>query len=155
MYNTTTLLYSDDMTTNTVDTTPVPTETQPTRIKYDPTRSVAEQFPVGTGVTECLWTDSHAWEVVGHKGSNTILIRKLRPERDQSFKPDWVPGGFAGHCTNAGQQRWILHSDPSQPVLRHTLGKRARESLARSGGFTKHGVRWLIGQATYYHDYNF
>ena len=94
------------------------------------------------------YSDVKPFEVIRHVSDKTIDIRAMQAERDPSWKPDFVPGGFFGTVLNQGSQRWIIQSSPAGRVVRIRLGKR--------GWADKHGNRYdLSVKPIKFHDYNF
>ncbi len=95
-----------------------------------------------------LYTDIEPWEVVNVISAKTIEIRKMK-----AVEADWgrefVAGGFFGHTPNNQDQKWLIGSDETQPVIRARLNKK---------GFYKseHGSRhYLADQPIKFYDYNF
>lgn len=68
------------------------------------------------------YTDSHPYEVVA-RTAKTLTLRKMKAEKDPTWKGDFIPGGFAAHCANQNEQRWFLQSDPEGSVVRAHLRK--------------------------------
>lgn len=66
---------------------------------------------VGDGVTVNLYTDRHAATVI-KKTATTVTVRRDKAILDPNFKPEWVVGGFAGHCTNQEEQSYTYEEDP-------------------------------------------
>jgi hypothetical protein len=65
------------------------------------------------------WSDVHPYEVISITTSGyTATVRAMQAELDPSWRPEVVPGGFAGHCVNNVDQRWIITPDPEGVVLR-------------------------------------
>ena len=95
-----------------------------------------------------LHSDIHPCEVVRVISEKTIEIRAMKSERDPSWKPEIEPGGFCGHCTNNGEQRWTCVSDDSAPVIRARLRKDGRFHSQR-------GAHRLSNEPRRFHDYNF
>lgn len=60
---------------------------------------------VGDGATVKLWSDRHAGTII-KVTKKTITIQRDKATLDPSFKPEWIPGGFAGHCTNQDEQTY-------------------------------------------------
>lgn len=100
---------------------------------------------VGMYANEYLWSDVHPWEIIKINSKNKITIRSMKYERDPTFKPNISVGGFAGHCNNQHQQKWIIESDPNGAV---------REIRRRKNG--RWGAYHKIEDYPYYfYDYNF
>lgn len=72
---------------------------------------------VGDGVTVNLWSDSHAYTVI-KRTPKTITIQQDKATLDSNFKPEWIPGGFAGHCINQEEQTWTYEPNPNGEILR-------------------------------------
>ncbi len=60
---------------------------------------------VGDGATVNLWSDRHAGTIIKVTKAS-ITIQRDKATLDPNFKPEWVAGGFAGHCTNQDEQKW-------------------------------------------------
>lgn len=125
------------------------------KIQYDPNKTPIENMPIGMQATYTLWTDCEPYEIVGHKGSNTILLREMKAELDPSWKPDWVPGGYAGVVRNNEDQKWILSSDSNASITTLRISKKRAEAIIKYGEFRVNGCRWSFGKACKYRDYNF
>lgn len=65
---------------------------------------------VGDGVTVNLWSDRHAATVIKVTKS-TVTVRRDKATLNPDFKPEWIPGGFAGHCTNQDEQTYTYEPD--------------------------------------------
>ena len=76
-----------------------------------------------------LYSDVIPYEVVRVISSKTVEIRQMNATRDPSWIPDHVPGGFAGHVRNNDSQRWIITSNPHNPVIRARVTKNGRWSV--------------------------
>jgi len=95
------------------------------------------------------WSDVNPYEVVRVISDKTLEIREMNAERDESWKPEIVVGGFAGHCVNQNEQRWIITSDDSREVVRIRLS-------AKKGWQDKHGRRFSLSEKPVkFYDYNF
>lgn len=42
----------------------------------------------------------------------------MKAERDPTYMPEFVVGGFSAVCTNQNDQRWVFSSDPDRRVIR-------------------------------------
>lgn len=107
---------------------------------------------VGMGCTALYWSDRTPFEVVQKIGSKTLLIRAMDSIKDPNFKPNIIPGGFAGHCTNNYEQKYTYKSNPANRTtkIRLSLGK----SRPR-GWYDRTGLKYFMGDAYCFHDYNF
>lgn len=102
---------------------------------------------VGDGVTINLWTDRHAATVIKVTKSMVVVQRDtaiLNPD----FKPEWIPGGFAAHCTNQDEQTYTYRRNPDGAITK----------IRWSNKFQRYGTPGNIslskGRHEYY-DYNF
>jgi hypothetical protein len=94
------------------------------------------------------YSDINPYEVIRKISDKTLEIRSMNAERDPSWKPDIVPGGFCANYRNQDQQKWIItRSEDSQTVLIR-LGKR--------GWKDRDGRRFsLSDKPCKFYDYNF
>ena len=94
------------------------------------------------------YSDVNPYEVVRVVSDKTLEIRRMNAERDPSYKPEFIPGGFSGHCVNQLDQEWIISSDPTASVIRIRKGK--------NGWKDAHGVKYqLTDKPVKFYDYNF
>lgn len=107
------------------------------------------EVEVGDGVTLCLYTDAHAYTVL-KKTAKTILIQRDRAILDPSFKPEFVPGGFAAHCVNQEEQRYTYERDPNGETVRCYWS----EKLGRYTTGGDQSIKIRPGRHEFY-DYNF
>jgi hypothetical protein len=110
---------------------------------------------VGQAATFCLWTDSHACEVVAVSPSGRkVTVREMKATIDPAFKPEFIPGGFVGHVPNQDDQRWTLESDPAGAThVAHWSDKRKRYEVGGRGGCRVYVH--AAGEGHEFHDYNF
>ena len=95
------------------------------------------------------WSDVNPYEVVRVVSDKTLEIREMNAERDESWKPEIIPGGFLVHCVNQNSQKWIITSDESREVVRIRLS-------AKKGWQDKYGRRFqLADKPVKFYDYNF
>jgi hypothetical protein len=94
------------------------------------------------------YSDVTPFEIVRVVSDKTVEIRGMIANRDTTWTPEVVPGGFVGHCTNQDEQRWVILSDPTRPTFRIRLGKK--------GWKDKYGSRYSLStRPRRFHDYNF
>jgi len=94
------------------------------------------------------YSDVTPYEVVRFVSDKTLEVRRMEAERDESVKLEWAVGGFAGHCINQRDQKWIITSNESNPTVRIRLGKK--------GWKDAHGQRYdLNDKPIMFYDYNF
>lgn len=107
------------------------------------------EIEVGDGVTECLWSDRHACTVIA-RTAKTLTIQRDKAILDPNFKPEWIPGGFAAHCTNNEEQTYAYERDPNGQIIK------CRWSEKRGGWQTGSDGSIRIIRGRYeFHDYNF
>src|SRR5262245_3891207 len=96
-----------------------------------------------------LVTESYPYEIVRVISDNIIEVREMDAKLDGNWKPEIIPGGFAGHCTNQHSQHghWVFTSNPAYPVSRVH-----RRKNRRCG---KGGYHVLADKPCRFYDYNF
>jgi hypothetical protein len=96
------------------------------------------------------YSDTSPYEIVRVVSDKTIELRAMTAERDENWKPEFIPGGFSAHCTNNGDQRsaWIIKSNPENYTVRARLQK--------DGSWkSEHGRHTLSKAPAKHYDYNF
>ena len=94
------------------------------------------------------WSDVDPYEIVRVISSKTLEVRPMKADRDESWKPNFVPGGFVGTVTNQCEQRWTITSDAACPIIRIRLGKQ--------GWKDARGNRFQLADAPRkFYDFNF
>ncbi|CAB5219225.1 hypothetical protein UFOVP229_43 [uncultured Caudovirales phage] len=95
------------------------------------------------------YSDADPYEVVRIISDKTLEVREMDAVRDESVTLQWDVGGFAGHCVNQRDQRWVITSNPANDVVRIRLSK--------TGVWKdKHGRRFgLTDKPVKFYDYNF
>jgi hypothetical protein len=98
----------------------------------------------------CSWgydqTNIDYYKVMEVK-NKSVVIAGIGQERDESVKMEFHVGGFSAHCSNQRDQKWIIKSNPSNPVIRIRLGKK--------GWTGKFGRYILDDEPVKFYDYNF
>lgn len=93
------------------------------------------------------WTDVRPFEIL-KETVKTLTIREMDAERDQNWKPEIVPGGFAGTCVNQNEQKWIITSNKNNPLIKAYLRKDGNY-------YSKYGKHKISDTPMKYYDYNF
>lgn len=101
-----------------------------------------------------LYTDGEPFEVVRVISDKTMEIRQMKATLSPDWKPDIIPGGFAGHCVNQNEQVWLYESDPSMPVVRMRKVKPTHANRLMTWK-SKYGHHRLSDKPRKFHDYNF
>ncbi len=71
----------------------------------------------GDGVTVDLWTDGYAATVI-KVTKNTVTVRRDTAILDPNFKPEFIPGGFGGHCINQDKQAYSYRPNPDGTIYK-------------------------------------
>ena len=97
----------------------------------------------------CNWhmfSDVEPYEIVNVISDKTIEVRAMTCTRN--FQPEWIPGGFAGVCTNQEEQEWIIESNTSNNLLR--LRRR------KDGNFYKGSMKFVLSkEPRKYYDFGY
>lgn len=107
------------------------------------------EVEIGDGVTEYLYSDAHAFTVIA-KTKKTITIQRDKAILDPNFKPEWIAGGFAGHCTNQEEQTYTYERNPDGEKIRCYWSERL--GCYTTGG--DQSIKIGLGRHEFY-DYNF
>ena len=96
-----------------------------------------------------MWSDVDPYEVIETRTPKKKIIRAMSAELDKDWKPEVIPGGFLGHCTNQHTQKWNITSceESKQFPIR----------LHKDGWWRdKRGARYrLSDKPVKFYDYNF
>ena len=103
---------------------------------------------VGDGVTVNLWTDRYAATVI-KKTKCSLTVRRDKAILDPEWKPDWIPGGFAAHCLNNNEQRYIAYEPDETGSIYIFRWSEKYQSYGRPGNLT------LSKGRHEFYDYNF
>ena len=100
------------------------------------------------------YSDITPYEVVRVVSEKCVEIRRMTATLDPSWKPEIVPGGFAGHCTNQHKQKWNFESDLEAPVIKC---RKVKPSRANRGQEWKSvmGYHTPADAPRSFYDYNF
>tara|TARA_R100000805_G_C3520351_1_gene42961 strand:- start:141 stop:506 length:366 start_codon:yes stop_codon:yes gene_type:complete len=108
-----------------------------------------EKPALGKYANRSGYTDCYPNEITKIISEKCIEIRSMNAELDPTWKPEWVSGGFAGHCTNQHSQRWIYSKKLDGYVARVRLSK---YGVWKDKGGNKY---WISKEPNKFHDYNF
>jgi hypothetical protein len=94
------------------------------------------------------YSDVTPFEVVRAVSDKCLEVREMDAELAPGERPEIIPGGFAGHCTNQRSLRYDITSNPENRIVRIRLGKQGWKSAdGRKFG--------LSDKPVYFYDYNF
>ncbi len=96
------------------------------------------------------WSDVSPFEIVKVISDQTIEVRELDAKRDESWVPNFIPGGFSAVCVNDREQKWKISSNPENKVFRIRFSKRKNVWQDAYGG--KYD---LSDTPIKYYDFNF
>lgn len=107
-------------------------------------------------VSEYLWSDVHAYEVLEEINENKYLIRRLKAtvtdKAKKALNESFVPGGFCGHFDNSLQE-WTFESDEKATPF---FLKRNKKGRWHPEGVRPSTVHWHVLARPYEHyDYNY
>ena len=106
---------------------------------------------IGMGATYHGWSDEEPYHIIEILSDRRVRVRQAKAEKDPTWSPDFRTGGFVGHVTNNSEQKWIITPGGEQDaVVEICCAKNGRWHDARSKE-----LRFRIGYAGKYHDYNF
>lgn len=102
-------------------------------------------LPEGKFFTEIGYSQQYPWVMV-KRTDKTVTLAKVIVKADPEWKPNILPGGFAGHCDNQYDQTWIF--DRIDPTWKKVIRMTKR-------GWAADGVRFVEDRAREFYDYNF
>jgi hypothetical protein len=105
------------------------------------------QPTVGGGATVCHYSDRTACTVIRISPSGKTVWMQEDTAVLDGWKPEFIPGGFSGHCVNNTEQRYAYQSDPQGAIYRASVRKDGKLR-------TTNGERVISGRH-HFHDYNF
>jgi len=95
------------------------------------------------------YSDINPFEIIKVISEKTIEIRSMDAERDLTWKPEIIHGGFSGHCVNQNEQRWDISSNVQNPIIRIRFSK-------NNGWKDKYGRKFMLSDKPHkFYDYNF
>lgn len=115
--------------------------------EYDEKHLTPANVKVGDGASVKFYSDINAGTIVKVTKS-TITIRRDKATLDANWKPEFVAGGFAGHCVNQNSQTYTYEPNPNGEEWTFRWSKKYN-----SYG-TPNNPRAIKGRREFY-DYNF
>lgn len=113
-------------------------------------------FKIGDLVTESLYSDSHAGRVIDiRRNGREVVMQEDTAIIDPTFKPEFVSGGFAGHCVNQRDQKYTYQPNPDGAVSVFTLRAWRRIKVWTRKGNDPNGHNQLKHGQHKFYDYNF
>ena len=82
-------------------------------------KTIARNKPIKAFANFSGYSDVEPFEVVDVRTENKVVIRAMKAERAEGWKPEFVSGGFSAHCTNNDDQRnsWSISPDEDDAWL--------------------------------------
>jgi len=115
---------------------------------------------LGDGVTVSVWTDYDAYTVI-KRTATTMTLQEDKATMSPNFKPEFVAGGFAGHCVNQGDQTYMYEHNLTGSKIKVSLRRWTDEEgnerrlwkKVGTGKFERGGD--VCPGRRKFHDYNF
>lgn len=104
------------------------------------------EVKVGDGITISLYSDAHAYTII-KRTAKTITIQRDKATLKEEFKPEIIPGGFSGYCTNNYEQDYDYERNENG-------GTRVLHWSEKEGNWITKGGSVRLGRHEFY-DYNF
>ena len=93
------------------------------------------------------YSDVKPFEIIAQT-KTTITIRDMDAVIDPDWKPVFHVGGFAAHCSNQHEQKWIITSKPD--------GFTMKAHLRNDGKYhSAYGKHMISDEPECFYDYNF
>ena len=115
--------------------------------EFDAKHLTPANVKVGQGASVKLYSDIYAGTIVKVTKAS-ITIKRDKATLDPNWKPEFIAGGFAGHCVNNNSQTYTYEPDPNGEE--YTL----RWSKKYNTYGTPNNPRAIKGRHEFY-DYNF
>ena len=95
------------------------------------------------------YSDVNPFEIVRVVSDKCVEIRPMDYEKDSSWKPEVMVGGFCGHVVNQNEQRWFIKSNPENQVVKVRLHKNGKWYSKEKAEYS------LAEKPRKFYDYNF
>ena len=109
------------------------------------TKTNIKNLPEGKYFTEIGYSQTYPWVEV-KRTAKTVTLAKVLVAQDPEFKPNIIPGGFAGHCDNQHEQTWLF--DGIDTAWTKTIRQTKR-------GWSHRDTRFFEDVAREFYDWNF
>ena len=108
-----------------------------------------KSLEVGDRVHICHYSDISPATIV-KRTEKMIIIRYEKANLDQSWKPEFIPGGFSAYCVNNSDQleHWIIEEDLDGSTEKFNWSE--KRGVWKNKSNETIGVGWIK-----YYDYNF
>lgn len=80
-------------------------------------REYYQGFEVGDGATVHYYTDAEAYTVI-RRTPKMLVLQRDRATLKEGWKPEFITGGFAGHCINQHEQEYDYEQDPEGHTIK-------------------------------------
>ena len=115
-------------------------------------KAIARNKPIKAFANFSGYSDVEPFEVVDVRTENKVVVRAMKAERAEGWKPDFVAGGFSNICTNNEDQRNAWSISPDEEGRLVTL----RWSKAKMRWQSACGGRYYMSDTPAKHyDFNF
>jgi hypothetical protein len=114
----------------------------------------------GDGITVSVWTEADAYTIV-RVTPTRITARMDAAKLSEGWKPEFIVGGFAGHCVNQSEQTYDYQPDPNGALVTVTLRRwkdeegNERRAWKQAGTGTRERGGSVRAGRHKFHDYNF
>jgi hypothetical protein len=115
---------------------------------------------IGDGVSVSVWSDVDAYTII-KQTPTSMTLREDKAVLSPDFKPQFIAGGFAGHCINQREQTYSYEPNPEGSVIKITLRRWKDENGEERRRWKRTGVgTFEMGGSVFagrrkFHDYNF
>ena len=91
-----------------------------------------QNLKVGNDVTVQLYSDAQAYRIISiAKSGKSFTAQRLEAERKEGSNPEFIPGGFAGHCVNNRAIEYTYSEDEKNPIIK--ISRRKNGTWKKSG----------------------
>lgn len=112
---------------------------------YVYTSTMSKAALVGKFVNQSFGSDCEPiGKIIGTFGKTGMIIQPWKAEQDPNWKAEFIRGGYAGHCINNYDQKWVYSEvADAEPIrMRHSAKLFGRN-------------HWIADKPHKHYDYNF